>query len=59
MTTNPVGRPVTEPCGTVPAYKRALRHKAKGLENCGPCDPCKAEWAKWQRDYYARVRGIS
>lgn len=54
----PVGRPITEPCGTVPAYKRAIRHKKAGKEHCGPCDPCKAAWAEWQRAYYARTKGM-
>jgi hypothetical protein len=51
--TKPVGRPVTRPCGTVPAYKR---HKRRGED---ACDECKAAWAAWQRDYYARKRGLA
>jgi hypothetical protein len=46
----PVGRPVSQPCGTVAAYKRHLRHDED------PCDPCKSVWAAWQRDYYARTK---
>jgi hypothetical protein len=53
----PVGRPVSHPCGTVPAYKRALRYKAKGKPHCGPCEKCKAAWAKWSREYQADLRG--
>jgi hypothetical protein len=48
----PVGRPVSRPCGTVPAYKRHLRHGE------APCTECKAAWADWQRDYYAKRKGI-
>jgi hypothetical protein len=48
---NPIGRPVSQPCGTTSAYKRALRRKKAGKEHCGPCDPCKAANAEWQRDY--------
>lgn len=48
----PVGRPVTRECGTVPAYKRHLRHGET------PCSACKAAWAEWQRAYYARKNGL-
>ena len=57
--TQPVGRPVSQPCGTEPAYKRAQRRKAEGKDHCGPCDECKAAWADAQRDYYAKRKGIS
>ena len=45
---NPVGRPVTEPCGTVSAYKRHQRHGET------PCAGCRAAWSEWQREYYRR-----
>lgn len=48
----PVGRPVTEPCGTEAAYKR---HKRHGED---PDDECKAAWAEAQRRYYAKRKGI-
>lgn len=51
--TRTVGRPITQLCGTVAAYKRHLRN---GEE---PCTPCKSAWAEWQRDYYAKRKGIS
>lgn len=53
---NPVGRPITTECGSVPAYKRHLRTKKKD-PNHVPCDPCKAAWAKWHRAYQAAKRG--
>lgn len=59
MSPNPVGRPVTEPCGTEPAYKRAARRKRQGKDNCGPCDECKAAYNEAQRRYYAKRKGIS
>lgn len=45
------GRPVTEPCGTVAAYKRHRRH------NEPPCAACAAAWAAKQRDYYRARKG--
>lgn len=56
---NPVGRPVTEPCGTEAAYKRAMRHKRQGKTNCGPCDDCTDAYNEAQRGYYAKRKGIS
>jgi hypothetical protein len=53
----PVGRPITADCGTMPAYKRALRRKKAGKTHCGPCDTCKAENARWQREYQAAKVG--
>lgn len=50
--TRPVGRPVTEPCGTVAAYKRHKRHGEDA------CQPCKDAWAEAQRGYYAKRKGI-
>jgi hypothetical protein len=44
---NPPGRPVTDPHGTVAAYKRHLRHGET------PCASCRAAWNDWQRGYYA------
>lgn len=52
MSPNPVGRPITEPCGTVAAYKR---HRKHGED---PCGPCKAAWATAQRHYWAKRKGI-
>lgn len=54
----PIGRPITEGCGTEAAYKRAVRHKAEGKDHCGPCQPCKDAWAEAQRRYYANRKGI-
>lgn len=48
----PVGRPITEPCGTVSAYKRHRRHGEQ------PCKPCREAWAAKQREYYAKRHGI-
>jgi cytidine deaminase len=42
------GRPATQPCGTVAAYKR---HRAHDEE---PCGPCRAALAEYQRDLYRR-----
>lgn len=53
----PVGRPVTEPCGTEPAYKRAKRRAAAGKDHCGPCDPCREAYNEAQREYYAKRKG--
>ena len=40
----------TEPCGTVAAYKRHLRHGE-------PTDPaCRQAWADWQRQYHTRKK---
>lgn len=48
----PVGRPITEPCGTPAAYKRHVR---KGE----PTDAaCKAAWAAEQRRMYAKRKGM-
>lgn len=57
-TIRPVGRPVTQPCGTEAAYKRAQRRKKAGKDHCGPCDECCAGWAEAQRGYYAKRKGI-
>jgi hypothetical protein len=48
-----MSRPVTQPCGTVAAYKRHLRHGET------PCSECKAAWAEWHRANYAKRHGIS
>lgn len=58
MTSRPVGRPVTEPCGSEAAYKRAKRREKQGKDHCGPCEPCKAAWAEAQRRYYAKRKGL-
>lgn len=50
----PVGRPVTKPCGTPDSTAAYKRHKRHGEDACAHC---KAEWAKWQRGYYARTKG--
>ena len=42
------GRPVTEPHGTVAAYRR---HQRAGEPFC---EPCRAAWAERQREYYRR-----
>ena len=57
MTSRPVGRPITKPCGTVPAYKRHLRLKKKDPSH-EACDPCKAAWAKWHREYTNAKKGV-
>jgi len=47
------GRPgpkVSQPCGTVAAYKRHTRRQEP------PCEACRKAWAEWQRDYYKRKR---
>jgi hypothetical protein len=38
------GRPVTEPCGTVSAYKR---HQRRGEP---VCDPCRTAWNDYTRE---------
>jgi hypothetical protein len=45
------GRPVTQPCGTVAAYKRHQRHREL------PCEACRSAWSDWQRAYHQRVAG--
>lgn len=46
------GRPQTQPCGTVAAYKR---HQRAGET---PCQPCRDAWSTKQREMYgARKRG--
>jgi hypothetical protein len=42
------GRPPTQPCGTVAAYKRHRRNDET------PCDACRSAWAAYQRDAYQR-----
>jgi hypothetical protein len=42
------GRPPTQPCGTVAAYKR---HQRKGET---PCAACRGAWSAYQRDLYRR-----
>jgi len=39
---------VPKPCGTVAAYRR---HQRAGE---APCEPCRAAWAAYQRDLYAK-----
>lgn len=51
--TNPVGRPITEACGTEAAYKRHRRHGED------PCQPCKDAYNAAQRVYYAKRKGIA
>jgi hypothetical protein len=41
--TDKPGRPVTQPCGTVSAYKRHLRHGEP------TCAACRAAWAAWMK----------
>ena len=53
-----VGRPVTEPCGTVAAYKRAKRYKAKGEAHCGPCQDCTDAYNADHRRMYAKRKGL-
>ena len=43
----------TQPCGTVAAYQRHLRHGEK------TCADCKRAIAKWHREYYARRHGAA
>jgi len=50
---NPVGRPATEPCGTVAAYKR---HKRRGED---ACQRCKDAYNAAHREMYAKRKGIS
>jgi len=45
------GRPVTQPCGTVAAYKR---HRSHGEE---PCAACRAANAEHHRELYRRRKG--
>lgn len=40
------GRPVTQPCGTVAAYRR---HRKAGEQ---PCEPCREAWNELQRVQY-------
>lgn len=48
----PVGRPITEPCGTVAAYKR---HKRNGE----PIDEaCRDAYNAKHREYYAMRKGL-
>ncbi len=51
---NPVGRPVTKPCGTPDSTAAYKRHKRHGEP---VCESCAAEWAKAQRRYYAKRKG--
>jgi hypothetical protein len=44
------GPPATQPCGTVAAYKRHLRHREP------PCDPCREANAAYQHDRYIERR---
>jgi hypothetical protein len=44
--TGQIGRPVTQPCGTVAAYKR---HRKNGEQ---PCGPCLDAWNAKQREMY-------
>lgn len=46
-----IGRPVTQPCGTVAAYKRHQRRQEP------PCQPCRDAWAAWQRERYRARKG--
>lgn len=54
-----VGRPITEPCGTVAAYKRNRRYKKQGKPNCGPCQPCTDEYNAEHRRMYAKRKGLT
>lgn len=45
------GRPATQPCGTLAAYRRHL--KAGEI----PCEACKAANAERTRDYYRSRKG--
>lgn len=47
------GRPATEPCGTIAAYRR---HKANGEP---VDDACREEYNRRQREWYAARRGAS
>jgi hypothetical protein len=42
------GRPQTEPCGTVAAYRRHERHQEP------PCGLCRAAHSAYQRELYRR-----
>lgn len=46
--TGQIGRPATQPCGTVAAAKR---HRRRGEPLCGPCRQALAEY---QREMYQR-----
>lgn len=54
-----VGRPVTEECGSVAAYKRNKRYKSKGMAHCGPCQPCTDAYNAAHREYYAKRKGLT
>ena len=45
------GPPVSQPCGTVAAYKRHQRHGEP------PCEACRAAWSEYQRTLYKRRKG--
>lgn len=45
------GRPATQPCGTVAAYKRHLRNGET------PCEPCREANAAHHRELYRRRKG--
>lgn len=44
--TGQLGRPPTQPCGTVAAYRR---HRRAGEE---PCEPCRSAHSEHQRRMY-------
>ena len=44
------GRPAVQPCGTVAAYKRHLRHGEQ------PCVACRTANATWHRERYAAAK---
>lgn len=44
------GRPQTQPCGTVAAYKR---HQRAGEH---ACQPCRDAWSENQREMYRKRR---
>jgi hypothetical protein len=52
------GRPRTQPCGTLAAYRWHTRDNAKRKKNGLPPLPidaaCKAKWAAYLRDWRAR-----
>lgn len=47
------GRPITEPCGTLAAYRR---HKRKGEV---PCAECRTAYNAAHRRYYAKRLGLT
>jgi len=47
------GRPATQPCGTVAAYRRHVRAGEP------PCQPCRDAEAARQRELYRRRKNLS